>query len=161
MLAEATSTTFDLVLIVHVLVGVVAVVVLGAAYVAAAGLGRVAAGEPWPDAAGRFFTPGPDLAGRTVYLVPLSGLALVGLSRGEFHLDDPFVSAGLALAAGVIAIGEVLVFPASTRLGRRVHGSGTAPSDGAWRADLSRLRWGVDAMVLGLVVAAILMVAKP
>ena len=30
-----------------------------------------------------------------------------------------------------------------------------------WRADLARLRWGVDAMVLVIVIAAVVMVAKP
>ena len=163
MIAEAatTSSAFDILLVVHVLVGVVAVMVLVAAYVAAASLGGVAADSSWSESSRRFFSPGPDIAGRSVYLVPLTGLGLLFLSNGAFSLADPFVGMGSVLSLGAIVAGEAFVFPASSRLRALVHNSSVAPADDSWRSDLARLRWGVDAMVLAVVITAVLMVAKP
>ena len=163
MIAEttATSAAFDIVLIVHVLVAVIAVIVVVAAYVAATSLGKTAAGAPWPEGAGRFFTPGPDVAGRVVYLVPLTGFALVGLSHGEFSLADPFIGVGTLLSVIAIVVGEWLVFPATTRLGELLAESSAAPTSSTWRSDLARLRWGVDVLVLVVLIAAFVMVAKP
>ena len=163
MIAETTSNSaaFDIVLIIHVLVAVIAVVAVAAAYVAAASLGRAQASTTWPDGARRFFTPGPDIAGRAIDLVPMTGLALVGLSRGEFSLADPFIGIGLVLSLVAIVIGEWFVFPATTRLGSLLAASMDVPEITTWRSDLVRLRWGVDAMVLAVVIAAVVMVAKP
>ena len=163
MIAETTtpSAAFDVMLIVHVLVAIIAVVVVVAAYVAAASLGRVQGDGVWPEGPKRFFTPGPDIAGRVVYLVPMTGFVLVGLSRGEFAMTDPFVQAGLACSIVALVVGEWLVFPATTRLGALMADAATVPVEHSWRSDLGRLRWGADALVLALLVAAVLMVAKP
>ena len=161
MMSATTSAAFDVMLIVHVLLAIIAVVVVGAAYVAAASLGGVRAGDAWPEGPKRFFTPGPDIAGRMVYGVPLTGLVLVGLSGGEFSVTDPFIQAGFGCSIIAIVMGEWLVFPATTRLGSLLADAAVVPTEASWRADLGRLRWGVDAMVLVLLVAAVLMVAKP
>jgi hypothetical protein len=157
----ASSAAFDVVLIVHVLVAVISVIVLAAAYVAAASLGRVEPSSPWPEGARRFFTPGPDIAGRIVYLVPISGFALVGLSQGEFDLSEAFIGIGMLLSVVTIVAGEWLVFPATSRLGETVAGSSSEPAPSSWKSDLARLRWGVDVMVLAVVISAVVMVAKP
>ena len=93
--------------------------------------------------------------------MPISGFALVGLSHGEFSLADPFIGVGIALSVVAIAMGEWLVFPATTRLGELLAASSTVPEAPSWRPDLARLRWGVDGMVLAVLIAAVVMVAKP
>jgi hypothetical protein len=162
VIAESSPTTaFDVALIVHVLVAVVALVVLGSSYVAAMSLGGLRAGEAWSDASERFFSPGPEIGGRTIYLVPLTGFALLGMSGGEFSMSDPFIGIGLALSVLAIAAGEAFVFPSAKKLADVISIGKVVPQDDAWRQSLTRLRWGVDAMALALVAGAIVMVAQP
>lgn len=161
VLASESSAGFDVALIVHVLSGAISLVVLAAAYASAAALGHRKAGEAWQEGDRRFFRPGRELGGRSVYLVPVTGFVVVGLSGSEFSMGDGFVSIGMLLSLIAIALGELLVFPAIGRLRRLVSGSEAAPSSDEWRSDLSKARWGIDGIILALVIGAIVMVAKP
>ena len=160
-LASETSAGFDVALIVHVVSGAISVVVLAAAYASAMALGRRKAGEPWLESDRRFFRPGREVGGRSVYLVPVTGFVVLVLSGSEFSMADGFISIGMLLSLVVIALGELLVFPAIGRLRRLVSSSDAAPSSEEWRAELAKARWGIDGIILALVIGAIVMVAKP
>lgn len=154
------SIAFDLVLIVHVGVALVAAVVLMTSYGAARSLSAARSGAAWPEATARYFTPGPEIAGRVLYLIPLSGAALLGMSQHAFDIGDTFVWLGLALWLVAVGAAEHLVFAAGRRLRRQI-ADGVVPDDGSWRADGASLCRGVEIAMALLIVAAVLMVAQP
>ncbi len=155
------STAFDLVLLLHVAVVVVVVVVMAAAYGAARSLAGAKVGQPWPPAAVRYFTPGSEIAGRSLYLIPATGLALVGMSHGSFAFSTPFVTIGFVLWIGVVAVAEVLVFATSKELGALVSEHPVATEEGTWRPRVTSLCWGIDAIVLLSLLGVVVMVAQP
>ena len=71
---------------------------------------------PLPEALRRYFRPGVNWAGRTVYGIPVFGFALLALSQGAYALGQGWVLGGLAVFAAVALLGEGVLWPAERRL---------------------------------------------
>jgi len=155
------STVYDLMLLVHIGVALIALISMIAASVAARSLRRTPAGQAWPLAGARYFSPGPDVVGRTLYLIPLSGAALIGLSHRAITLHDAFVLVGLVLWALVAATAELAVFRPGDRLRTLVGSDDRAPREDLWRRDATTIALGVDLVVLLVVAASVVMIAQP
>jgi hypothetical protein len=155
------SASFDIMLLVHCGATVVTIVSMAAAYVAAVAIGKTATGAIWPVAVTRYFVPGPDLAARAIYLIPITGGGLVGLGRGNFDAGDSFVVIGAVIWLVAVVAAETLVVAPSRELRALVSGSALAADDGRPWALAARLRWGVDLVVVLLVSATVVMVAQP
>jgi hypothetical protein len=174
-----TGAAFDLVLILHV-----GFMLVGLASVLATGI------EAWrarrgPDAASapsvaRYFRPGINWPGRSLYLVLVLGLVLVAMSRGSYDFSDPFVQIGLILWITAISLAEMVVWPGERQLQGIVSGGrdmGTAgvvaadsavvPADSGWVSTAQTtgiaLRVALSAwtVCVVLVVGTVVMVAKP
>ena len=107
---------YDLLLVAHVAAGVVGFGAIGASGIEAR------AGRRSPDPAHdlglrRFFRPGPDWAGRVIFLVPVLGLALLfgGVPQDE-ALAYPWAGLGIWVAATGVATGAC--WPAERRAQR-------------------------------------------
>lgn len=150
MTAVVTTKGFDVVLVVHVVLAAaafVAVLVLRSAAVAAA------RGGAMPATAARSFTGRPEVAARVVHLVPVSGLALLALSRGAFDLSTGFVAAGLALWFVAAWALEAVGFPAQRAVATALHDGGNAAPAAR------KLCRATELAALALVVAACVMLA--
>jgi lysylphosphatidylglycerol synthetase-like protein (DUF2156 family) len=155
------SKAYDLLLLLHGGVALVALVSIVASAFAARSVERARPGEPWPPSALRFFTPGPEIAGRSIYLVPLTGVALLASSRGSVSATDAFVQIGIGLWILAALVAELAVFAPGSALRRLLASSKEAPEDDGWRRPAVRLRWGVDIVALLIIAAAVVMVAQP
>lgn len=113
--ASARSDLFDVVLLCHVVAAVVALGTVVATLVAAA---RVRAAHQGTVAAGvvRYFSPGTNWAGRSLYAVPLLGVALVAMSKGADSFDDTWVQLGFGLWVAATVLAEGILWPAERRL---------------------------------------------
>lgn len=107
--------TYSLVLVAHV-----AAAVVGFGSVGVTGLLAVRArhGPQSPDAEAvrRFFRAPVNWPSRAIYLVPMLGAALLGLSRGTFDVDDHFVVVGLLVWTLSVVVAETVVWPAERRV---------------------------------------------
>jgi uncharacterized membrane protein len=143
----------------------------------------LARGGPVPEALARYFRPGVNWAGRTLFLVPVFGVALLLMSGGRWGLSDTWVSTGLAGWALVALVAEGALWPEERRLqdvvaalaaGARSPGDDgighgePAPDRRGGPVDLAGapgrcLRAGLVGLGLGVVLVAVgvLMVAKP
>lgn len=162
---QPTGALFDVVLLLHVACVVVGVGTLGVSAVQGWRLWSAAGSSaPVPEALVRYYGPTANWAGRTLYGVPVFGLALVGLSRGTFGLGLPWIDAGLGIwAVGTVAA-ETVLWPAERRIGRRLGRGDGAPGPEPREAhpDDVRLVGPVGTALVGLFVAAVvLMVAQP
>jgi uncharacterized membrane protein len=180
--AAVDSPAYDLVLVAHVLAAVVGGVALCVAAGSALALrGALARGGPLPGALARYYRPGVNWAGRTLFLVPVFGVALLAMSGGRWSFADTWVALGMSGWAVVAVVAEAVLWPEERRLQEVVAQVGTAPAgDGAGSdgddagPDRHGGRWWggvagrcVRAGVLGiglataLVALGVLMVAKP
>jgi len=160
---------YDVVLVAHVacaVIGLVTVVVSGVQ--GARLLGRARAGTPAGASLTRYFAPGVNWAGRTLYGVPVLGFVLIALSRGSISTGDPWVLAGLVLWAAATAGAEGVLWPAERRI--QAHLAAEAPPGGEPRgaggpvtvAHAARtVCLAAGAVVVVLVVATVVMVAQP
>ena len=154
MKGQPDGALFDAVLLLHVAAALVAVGVLATGAVAAVRLAR-AGGGPVPPGVQRYFAPGTNWAGRTLYAVPLLGLALVGLSGGHFGFGDAWVLTGIGLWAAAALVAEGMVW----RTERRVQGdlaAGADPGPAARRLYLSSF-----AVLAILLAAFVVMFVQP
>ncbi len=159
---------YDLLLLGHVLAALVS---LGAVVTAggfALSLRRSAvAGGPTDEGLVRYYRPGVNWAGRALFLVPVLGFALMGLSHGDWTLADGWISAGLVLWAGVAVVAEAVLWPAERRLQEIVSRHTAAPEPAAREEDdeaaplCSRVAVVSAVLSLVLVATAVVMVAKP
>jgi hypothetical protein len=105
-----TGAAFDLVLILHV-----GFVLVGLASLLATGIQawRARRGPEAPSApsVARYFRPGINWPGRSIYLVLVLGLTLVAMSGGAYGFSDPFVEIGLILWIVAVSLAEMLVWP--------------------------------------------------
>jgi hypothetical protein len=149
-----TSTTkgYDVVLVVHALLALTTLVVL---FVLRAAAASVARGELAPGAT-RSFSGRREVAGRVLHLVPLSGLALVGLSRGAYGLATGFVVVGLCGWVVAACSLEAVAFPAQRRVAAGLR-DGTA----ATASDARVMLRALEVAALTVVVAAVVMVVAP
>jgi hypothetical protein len=155
------STVYDLMLLVHIGVALIALISMIAAGVAARSLRRTPAGHAWSQGGARYFSPGPDVVGRTLYLIPLSGAALIGLSHHAITFHDAFVIVGLVLWALVALTAELAVFRPGDRLRALVESGDRAPSEELWRRDAAAIALGVDVVVVLVLAASVVMIAQP
>jgi uncharacterized membrane protein len=150
------SALFEAVLAAHILCAVV-----GFGSVAVTG-GYASLARPRPDrgavpdAARRYFRPGPSWASRVIFLVPVFGLVLAGMSGGsDFRQPWLWIGSGLWLFAAALAVG--LVWPAERRLASIVNEGATGSIDGpSWRASLA-----AGAIDIAVVAAFVVMLARP
>jgi hypothetical protein len=119
-----TGAAFDIVLLVHigcVLVAFASLLVTGTqAWRARDGSTSTVPGD---DGVARYFRPGVNWPGRTLYGVLVFGFVLVAMSRGAYGLSDAFVQLGLVLWIACAALAELVVWPAERVLQRVVSGS--------------------------------------
>lgn len=126
---QPTGIAFTVVLMVHVAAVLVAAVAVVASARSAARLLRAADG-PVPDAVRSYFSDGVNWAGRALYVVPVAGAALVGMSGGDYRFGDTWVVCGFALWVAAIALGEAVLWPAERRVQRSLLGTGGATGGG-------------------------------
>jgi uncharacterized membrane protein len=155
MADHARDAAYDLVLLGHVLAAVAG---LGA--VAAAGVGALALSRSGPasEAVQRYYRPGVNWVGRVLFLVPVLGVALIGMSRGDWSYSDGWITLGLGLWV-VAALGaEMALWPAERRLQAAVS---DPPPVAQLRSQCLRVVAMASVLSLVLIVATVTMVAKP
>jgi hypothetical protein len=175
---QPQGAAFDVVLLLHVGCVVAGIVTTVTAAATAARLRRLlGTGIPVPEALRRYFRPGVNWAGRTVYGIPVFGFALVAMSQGAYAFSDGWVLIGLGLFAAVVFVGEGILWPAERRV-QAALAAGDAERNDAERNDAERneaggtqgesLAAGATAMVraggvaLALLLAGtVIMIAQP
>jgi uncharacterized membrane protein len=163
---QPDGATFDVVLLLHVACVVVGLVSTVAAVATATRLGRLLrASAPLPEPLQRYFRPGVNWAGRTIYGIPVFGFALIAMSQGAYALGDGWVLAGLGLFVAVAIVAEWQLWPAERRLQTAVAAVGTVPGPASdteqLLADTSRMTWAARAAVVLLLAGTVVMVAQP
>jgi hypothetical protein len=164
-----SGPAYTVVLICHVAAVLVGLVAVTASFVASLRLLAARDGEP-PPSVRSYFSPGFNWAGRSLWLVPALGGALLGMSGGDYRIGDAWVLAGIGLWMAAIALGEVILWPAERRVQRAL---APAPRTGDTSADppaavgaatlrAARTVCASAAGIGGLLAAAmVVMVAKP
>lgn len=156
-----SGPAYTVVLILHVAAALLGLVTLVAGALAAMRL--VAASDTEvPRSVRTYFSPGPNLAGRVLWLVPVLGVALLSMSGGAYRLGDGWVVAGLGIWGTSIALCEGVVWRAERRIRDAI--AGTEPGDAA-PGDAVRagrvVRVVAPGVVVLLLVAMAVMLAKP
>jgi hypothetical protein len=166
---QPDGPAFDIVLLLHVACVVAGLAAMVTSAATAARLRRLlGAGTPLPDAVVRYFRPGVNWVGRSIYGIPVFGFVLLAMSRGAYAATDGWVMAGLAVFVVVALVGEGILWPAERRLQISV---GTAPGGGA-PADQSvgagpttrqaqLVLWSAAVSIALLLAGTVLMVAQP
>jgi uncharacterized membrane protein len=158
--ARPTGAGYDLILLGHVVCIVVALGSLLASALFALRALDVTRGAAVPDAVRRYFAPGVNWVGRTLYGVPVFGFVLLALSHGSYGLDDGWVLAGLVAWLAVAFAAEGVVWPAERRIQGHLAASPPGPGP-ALRRDAVSLAVAAGACVVVLIAATVVMVAKP
>jgi hypothetical protein len=154
-----TGPAFTVVLVCHVAAALVALVALVAGAIAAARI--LTAKEDLPTSVRSYFSPGANWVGRVLYLVPVLGVALVGMSDGAYRYGDRWVGWGIGLWAVAAALAEAVVWPAERRV-RRTLAAADGPAVPSEVLSACRTMCAATAGIVALVIAAmVVMVAKP
>lgn len=158
--ALADSKSFDALLVVHAIVAIASFVVLLTLRAAAVAAAR---GGELPAYAQRTFTAHREVAGRTVHLLPVTGIGLVAISHGTYELYSPFVIVGLCAWAVCAALLEGVAFPAQRELAaREASGDAAQPIAAATAtATATRMVRAIEIALLAIAVTAVVMVATP
>ena len=159
---QPDGAAFDIVLLLHVGCVVVGLVTTATAAATATRLRRLLESPlPLPDPLRRYFRPGANWAGRTIYGIPIFGFALLAMSHGAYALEQGWVLGGLVVFAGVARGGEGVLWPAERRLQAAVASNESTPRQELMDEDATSMsRAAVAALVL-LVAGIVLMVAQP
>jgi uncharacterized membrane protein len=163
---QPDGAAFDIVLLLHVGCVVVGLVATATATAAATRLRRlVGSPVPLPEPIRRYFRPGVNWAGRTIYGIPVFGFALLAMSHGAYALAQGWVLAGLALFAGVALVGEGVLWPAERRLQVAVTAAdpatGTLPATGLMNRDATAMARAAGAALVLLLAGTVIMIAQP
>jgi hypothetical protein len=165
---QPNGPAFDIVLILHVGCVFVSLVTLVTSATTAARLRRLLReGAPLPEAVARYFTPGVNWAGRSVYGIPVFGFALLALSHGAYSLRDGWIMAGLAILVGMVVVAEGTVWPAERRLQeslvplREGIGEAVPAPGGPVQRDARAVVISAGLALALLVLGSVLMVAQP
>lgn len=162
---QPTGPLFDVVLLLHVtcvVLGLGTLVVSGVQGCRLRSAGRSATAVP--DALRRYYGVGVNWAGRAIYGIPVFGLVLLGLSRGVFGLQLPWVAAGSGIWALGAVVAEAVLWPAERRIARRLEQSAGVASEqppSALGREAARAAVVAFGLVALFVVAVVLMVAQP
>jgi uncharacterized membrane protein len=163
---QPDGVAFDIVLLLHVGCVVVGLVTTATAAATASRLRRlVASSLPPPEPLRRYFRPGVNWAGRTVYGIPVFGFALVAMSQGAYALGQGWVLGGLAIFAALAFVGEGALWPAEQRLqvalSRADNDGGGEGTEEALERDATVLSRAAVAALALLVAGTVLMIAQP
>ena len=170
---QPSGAAFDVVLLLHVACVVVGIVTVATAAATARRLAHLArTSTPLPEPLRRYFRPGVNWAGRTIYGIPVFGFALIGMSHGAYAIDDAWVLSGLAIFVAVALLAEGVLWPTERRLQHVVAAAGTpAAGPGApapppalpesLTSDAARMERAASVALVLLVVATVLMIAQP
>jgi hypothetical protein len=161
---QPDGPAFDLVLILHVGCVVVGLTTTVASALTAARLRTLLrTATPFPEAVRRYFAPGVNWAGRTIYGIPLFGFGLLALGHGAYALNDGWIMGGLAILVAVVLLAEGALWPAERRLQVSLAGvsDGGTPAEESVRRDARAMEWAAAATLILLVVGSALMVAQP
>jgi len=161
---QPDGVAFDIVLLLHVACVAVGVVTTATAAATATRLRRLLGSPlPLPEHLRRYFRPGINWAGRTVYGIPLFGFVLLAMSQGAYALGQGWVLGGLAVFAAVALVGEGVLWPVERRLQAALAPTDAVGEPGAPPLDHDATvmaRAAVAALVL-LLAGTVLMVAQP
>ena len=161
---QPDGPAFDIVLLLHVACVVVGLVTTATAAATATRLRRLLRSPlPLPEPLLRYFRPGVNWAGRTVYGIPVFGFALIAMSQGAYALGDGWVLGGLAIFAALVLVGEGVLWPAEQRLQVALAADDAAVPRSPESPDhdaTTMARVAVVALVL-LVAGTVLMLAQP
>jgi uncharacterized membrane protein len=162
---QPSGAAFDVVLLAHVGCVVAGIVTTATAAATAVRLRRLAgSGTPLPETLSRYFRPGVNWAGRTVWGIPVFGFALVAMSQDAYAVTDGWVLAGLVLFVVLALVAEGVLWPAERRVqaaladGSDAHG--TACRSNAVVAATTMVRSAGVVLVL-LAVGTVVMIAQP
>ena len=161
---QPDGAAFDIVLLLHVACVVVGLVTTATAAATAARLRHLLGSpRPLPEPLRRYFRPGVNWAGRTVYGIPVFGFVLIAMSQGAYALGQGWVVGGLVLFGGVALVGEGLLWPAERRLQVVLAADEDQhpTSDGSLDGHASSMSRAAVAMLILLVAGTVLMVAQP
>jgi uncharacterized membrane protein len=166
---QPSGAAYDVVLLLHVACVVVGMVTIATAAATARRLGRLAGtASPLPEPLRRYFRPGVNWAGRTIYGIPVFGFALLGMSHGAYAITDAWVLSGLLLFVVVALLAEGVLWPAERRLQHAVTAAGTPAAvtlpparTETVTADAARMERAASGALVLLVAATVLMIAQP
>lgn len=162
---QPSGAAFDVVLLLHVGCVVAGIATTATAAGTAARVRRLAgSGTPLPEALRRYFRPGVNWAGRTVWGIPVFGFALVAMSQGAYAVTDAWVLIGLVLFVALALVAEGVLWPAERQVqlalaaGRDAHGSDGASDPVAAATTMVRSA----SFILALLAAGtVVMIAQP
>ncbi len=162
---QPDGPAFDVVLIIHVGCVVVGLASLVASATTALRLRTgLAGGGALSEALVRYFRPGVNWVGRSVYGIPVFGFLLLALSHGAYSLRDGWVMGGLLVLVGTVLVAEGALWPAERRLQVALappgEGGGVSVSEQVRRDAQTMVVSATLALVL-LVLGSVLMVAQP
>ena len=165
---QPSGAAFDVVLLLHVGSVVAGIVTTATAAATATRLRRLAgSGTPLPETLRRYFRPGVNWAGRTMWGIPIFGFALVAMSRGAYAVTDGWVLTGLVLFVALALVAEGVLWPAERRVqtalavGSDAHvTTGRAGAGGAAGAATTMVRAAGVVLVL-LASGTVVMIAQP
>jgi uncharacterized membrane protein len=163
---QPDGAAFDIVLLLHVACVLAGLATTSTAAATARRLRRHAGSSaPLPEAVRRYFRPGVNWAGRTVYGVPVFGFALIAMSEGAYALGDGWILAGLGLFVLLAVVAESAMWPAERRLQHALSAAGTgsdqAPAAPALRVDAATLERSAAVVLVLLVAGSVVMIAQP
>jgi hypothetical protein len=163
---QPDGPAFDIALIVHGGCVVVSLVTLVASATTAARLRRLlSAGDPLPEAVARYFRPGINWAGRSVYGIPVFGFLLIALGHGAYSLGDGWILGGLAVLVAMVWLAEGTLWPAERRLQVWLSGWPTGenpdpPGEQVGR-DARTMMLSAELALVLVVLGSALMIAQP
>ncbi len=170
---QPSGAAFDVVLLLHVACAVVGIVTIATAAATARRLGRLArTAAPLPEPLRRYFRPGVNWAGRTIYGIPVFGFALLGMSHGAYSFTDDWVLIGVVLFVAIALVAESVLWPAERRLQLALAAAASPAAgpdaepqssdvSGTVTADAARMERAASGALVLLVVATVLMIAQP
>jgi hypothetical protein len=161
---QPDGPAFDIVLILHVGCVVVGLVTLVTSRATAGRLGTLLrASAALPDTVTRYFRPGPNWVGRTIYGIPVFGFLLLALSHGAYSLRQGWVMGGLSILVVVVLLAEGALWPAERRLQLSLvglQGGGMAVEEPVWH-DVRVMSWSASAALVLLVAGTVIMLVQP
>jgi hypothetical protein len=161
---QPDGPAFDIVLILHVGCVVVGLVTLVTSRATAGRLGTLLrASAAFPETVTRYFRPGPNWVGRTIYGIPVFGFLLLALSHGAYSWREGWIMGGLAILVAVVLVAEGVLWPAERRLQLSLVGlqGGGLPVEEPVLHDLSLMSWSASAAVVLLVAGTVIMLVQP
>jgi uncharacterized membrane protein len=158
---QPSGAAFDVVLLLHVGCAVAGLVTTVTAAATASRLRRLlSAGAQVPEALHRYFQPGVNWAGRTMYGIPVFGFALLAMSDGRYALRDGWVLAGLVLFVAAALVCEAMLWPAERRVQRAMAEPGGGAT-GSGLADTAVMTRAALVALALLLAGTVVMVAQP